>query len=271
MGLTVASSEVKEPHEIAAMRKAGRILAEVSGLVRAAVGEGVTPRMLDELAEREIRGRGAAPCFKGYTVEKGHPFPASICVSPNDVVVHGIPDDRPFRAGDLVSIDLGLVHLGYHADMAFSVGIGAVSVAIARLLDATERSLYEGVARATPGNRIGDIGHAVQQFIQPHRYGIVRDFVGHGIGRRMHETPSVPNVGRPGQGQLLKPGMCLAIEPMITLGGYETRVAGDRWTVRTADGSLAAHFEHTVAVTPRGPEILTVIEGDDPLSRFVSH
>jgi methionyl aminopeptidase len=253
------------------MRTAGRLLAEVAAIVREATVVGATPRQLDALAEREIRARNAVPCFKGYTVEKGYPFPAAVCVSPNDVVVHGIPDDRPFRVGDLVSVDFGLIAMGYHADMAWSVGIGAVSAAVTRLLDATERSLYEGVARARPGNRIGDIGHAVEQFIQPHRFGIVRDFVGHGIGRRMHEPPSVPNVGRPGQGQLLKPGMCLAIEPMITLGSHETRVAADRWTVRTADGSLAAHFEHTVAVTPTGPEILTVLPGDDPLSRVTSH
>lgn len=250
------------------MRDAGRRLAEVAVRVREAVRPGVTGLELDRIAESETRSRGASPCFKGYTLEPGYPFPASICLSPNNAVVHGIPDDRPLVEGDLVSIDLGLVYGGYHADMAFSVPIGVVSEAVTRLLDVTERSLYEGVARVLPGNRIGDIGHAIQQFITPHRFGIVRDYVGHGIGRRMHESPSVPNVGVPGKGNLLKPGMCLAIEPMITMGGYATRVAKDRWTVLTADGSLAAHFEHTVAVTPRGPEILTVLEGENPLSRY---
>jgi methionyl aminopeptidase len=155
---------------------------------------------------------------------------------------------------------MGLVYGGYHSDCAFTVAVGEVSAEVRHLLDVTERSLYEGIASAVPGNRIGDIGHAVQSFVEPHRFGIVREYVGHGIGRLLHETPSIPNYGRPHKGQLLKEGMCLAIEPMVTMGGYKTKVLRDGWTVVTVDGSLAAHFEHTIAVTPRGPEILTTLE-----------
>ncbi len=259
---------VKEPWELNLMRAAGRKLAEVSAEVRERVRIGVTTLELDAIAEAAIRRVGAAPCFKGYVVGDSVPFPASICASPNQVVVHGIPDERPLVDGDLLSIDLGLVAGGYHADCAFSVALGTAKPRVTRLLDATERSMYEGVARALAGNHIGDIGHAIESFIRTHRFGIVADFVGHGIGRRMHESPSVPNYGVAGKGHLLHAGMCLAIEPMITLGTDQTEILDDGWTVVTADGSLAAHFEHTVAITSKGPEILTVLEGDNPLSRF---
>jgi methionyl aminopeptidase len=247
------------------MRNAGRRLAEVVHLLRESVKEGVTTLELDEIAERKIRALGSVPSFKGYQVGK-NVYPKSICASPNEMVVHGIPDETSLKKGDLISIDVGLIYGGYHADSAFSVAIGQNQSDVARLLDVTERSLYEGVALALPGNRIGDIGHAIQSYVQPHSFGIVRDYVGHGIGRALHETPSVPNYGKPRRGLLLKAGMCLAIEPMITLGTYRTKVLSDGWAVVTRDGSLAAHFEHTVAVTPRGPEILTVLEGENPLA-----
>jgi methionyl aminopeptidase len=250
---------VKDPWELTLMRQSGKRLAEVVALLREAIRPGVSTGELDELAEREIRKRSGVPSFKGYTAGGDIPFPATICASPNEQVVHGFPDDRALQEGDIVSIDVGLVYAGYHADCAFTAPVGQVSDAVRQLLDETERSLYEGIARATPGNRIGDIGHAIQSHIEPRGFGIIQDFVGHGIGRSLHETPSVPNFGVPGRGQLLKEGMCIAIEPMVTLGSHEVEMLEDGWTVVTLDGSLAAHFEHTIAVTPRGPEILTVL------------
>lgn len=243
------------------MRHSGRRLAEVSAVLREAIRPGVTTRDLDAVAEAEIRKRGGIPSFKGYTAGGNPPFPSTICASPNGVVVHGIPDDRPLRDGDIISIDMGMVYGGYHSDTAFTVPVGEIPAEVRRLLDETERALYLGIAQARPEHRIGDIGHAIQSHIEPFGFGIVTEYVGHGIGRLMHETPSVPNVGKPAKGPLLREGMCLAIEPMITLGSSETRVLDDAWTVLTVDGSLAAHFEHTIAVTPRGPEILTTLDG----------
>jgi len=251
---------VKEPWEVAVMRQSGRRLAEVVELVREAVRVGVATGDLDALAEREMRARGAVPSFKGYQVG-GVVFPASICASVNEEVVHGIPGDRVLLDGDLLSIDFGLVFGGYHSDCAVTVGVGEVSAAAQELLDVTERSLYLGVAQAKSGSRIGDIGHAVQASVERHSFGIVRDYVGHGIGRLLHEAPSIPNYGKPGRGALIKAGWVIAIEPMVTLGDYRTVVREDGWTVVTRDGGLAAHFEHTVAVTPRGPEILTALPG----------
>lgn len=242
------------------MRESGRRLAEVSAALREAMRPGVSTLEIDELAEREIRKRGGVPSFKGYTAGGKRPYPATICASRNEQVVHGIPDEIPLVSGDIVSIDMGLVYGGYHSDCAFTVAIGEVAPDVRRLLDETERSLYEGIAQARPGGHIGDIGHAIQSHIEPHGYGIVREYVGHGIGRLMHEAPSVPNYGKPHKGSQVKEGMCLAIEPMITLGGFETRELSDGWTVVTVDGSLAAHFEHTIAITPRGAEILTVLD-----------
>lgn len=245
------------------MRTSGKRLAEVVALLKESVKPGTSTAELDELAESTIRKLGGIPSFLGYA-PGGVPYPATICASPNDAVVHGIPNDVPLQAGDIISIDVGLIYGGYHSDCAFTVVVGDARPEIAQLLDVTEKSMYEGIASAVPGNRIGDIGHAIQSFVEPHGFGIVQEYVGHGIGRLLHEPPSVPNFGKARSGQLLKKGMCLAIEPMVTLGSHETKTLDDDWTVVTADGSLAAHFEHTVAITPRGPEILTMLDGFAP-------
>lgn len=259
-------AEIKEPWELALMRHSGRRLAEVSAVLREAIRPGVSTLELDELAEKAIRDRGAIPSFKGYKPGTQTPFPYTICASLNEAVVHGFPTDKPLRAGDLISIDMGLIYGGYHADCAFSVVVGGdARPEVKKLLEATEESLLDGISKAVIGNRTGDIGHAVQSRVEPLGFGVIRDYVGHGIGRMLHETPSVPNYGKPGKGPLLKEGMCIAIEPMITLGNHKTKVLKDGWTVVTADGSLAAHFEHTVAITPRGPEILTRLDGSQPL------
>jgi methionyl aminopeptidase len=251
---------VKDPWELALMRQSGRRLAEVAAALRESVRPGITTAELDRIAEREIRKRSGVPSFKGYTAGGKRPYPATICASKNNRVVHGIPDEIPLEEGDIISVDMGMVYGGYHSDSAFTVPVGVVSHEVQRLLDETERSLYEGIAQARAGKYIGDIGHAIQSHIDPLGYGIVREYVGHGIGRLMHEAPSVPNYGKPGKGNVLKEGMCLAVEPMITMGGYETRELDDGWTVVTVDGSLAAHFEHTIAITPRGAEILTTLD-----------
>jgi len=252
---------VKDPWELALMRQSGRRLAEVAAILRESVRPGVSTAELDRIAEREIRKRSGVPSFKGYTSGGGkRPYPATICASRNEQVVHGIPSEIPLVDGDIISVDMGMVYGGYHSDSAFTVPVGIVSDETRRLLDETERALYQGIAQARPGHYIGDIGHAIQAHIEPSGYGIVREYVGHGIGRLMHEAPSVPNYGKAGKGAVLKEGMCLAVEPMITMGRYETRELDDGWTVVTVDGSLAAHFEHTIAITPRGAEILTVLD-----------
>ena len=242
------------------MRASGRRLAEVSARLREEVCVGISTADLDAIAEGMIRDMGAVPAFKGYAVEGAPPFPATICASPNEQVVHGIPTSTPLEDGDLISIDMGLHFGGYFADHAFSAVVGEAHPKVQRLLDVTEKSLYSGVAAALVGDRIGDIGHAIESTIRPHGFGIVRQYVGHGIGRALHERPSVPNYGKPNTGDILKPGMCLALEPMVTLGTWKTKTLNDFWTVVTSDGSLAAHFEHTIAITPSGPEILTVLD-----------
>ena len=255
---------VKQPWELAVMREAGRRLAEVAVLMRDAVAPGITTLDLDRMAAERIKALGGVSSFLGYVVDRT-PYPATICSSVNDEVVHGIPNGKPLSEGDIVSIDIGLHFGGYHADMAFTAPVGAISEDARRLLDATRAALYIGIAQAQPGARIGDIGHAIEASIRPQKLGIVRQYVGHGIGRAMHERPSVPNYGKAKTGELIKAGMCLAIEPMITLGTWKTKTLKDDWTVVTADGSLAAHFEHTIAITPEGPEILTVLDGVSPV------
>jgi len=244
---------LKSPRELALMRKAGYVLAEVTERLTAWVGPGLSTQEIDEEVEDFIRARGAAPAFKGY---RG--FPATICVSINDEVVHGIPSPRRrLKEGDIVGLDLGCIVEGYYADCALTLAVGEVAPRVRELLDVTRDSLARAVAACWPGRRLSDVSHAVQQHVEAHGFAVVRQFVGHGIGRDLHEDPQVPNFGEPGRGPQLKPGMVLAIEPMVTMGSWEVRVLEDRWTAVTVDGSLAAHFEHTVAETAAGPEMVT--------------
>lgn len=251
---------IKEPWELGVMRTSGRKLAEIVARLREQIVVDMPTLDMDRITEDLIVGAGARPAFKGYKPGKVV-YPATICVSINEQVVHGIPGKRRLKAGDLVSLDFGLVYGGYFADTAFSLIVPPVDPAAQSLLDVTEQALYEAVARARVGNRIGDIGHAVESFVRPKGYGVVTQFVGHGVGRKLHEEPSVPNFGKVNTGPLLKPGMVIAIEPMITQGRGDTKILSDGWTVVTTDGGLAAHFEHTVAITPSGPEILTSLDG----------
>jgi methionyl aminopeptidase len=244
---------LKSPEEVDKMRRAGRIVAATRRRVLSQVRPGITTGQLDRVAERHIRSNGAVPSFKGY---RG--FPGSICASVNEELVHGIPGDRALREGDLLSLDFGAIWEGYHGDSAVSVFVGEPpSDEAEKLVRVTEEALEAGVSQVRGGGRVSDIGHAVQQVVEGAGFGVVREYVGHGIGQSLHEDPPIPNYGSPGRGPELRPGMALAIEPMVTLGGWETRVLDDDWTVVTEDGSLCAHFEHTVALTDHGAEILT--------------
>jgi methionyl aminopeptidase len=242
----------KSPDEIAIMREAGRIVGDTLARLGDAIRPGITTAELDAIAERSIGAAGATPSFKGY---RG--FPASICTSPNDMIVHGIPDGTTLNAGDIISLDVGAVFRGFHADSAWTFPVGEVAEEASQLLKVTEEALAAAIAECHPGNRIGDIGFAVEQVAEAAGVSVVREYVGHGVGRSLHEEPQVPNYGPPGRREPLAAGMTLAIEPMLNLGGPETRVLDDGWGVVTADGSLSAHFEHTVAVTADGHEILT--------------
>ena len=235
------------------MREACIISARALKLAGEAVEPGVTTGEIDRLVRRYIESQGAKPSFLGYGE-----FPASTCISVNETVIHGIPDKRVIKAGDIVSIDVGAYFNGYHGDNAATFAAGDISAEAEGLLTATRESLYEGIAQAVIGNRIGDIGSAVQRYVEMRGYSVVRQFVGHGVGTNLHEDPSVPNFGTPGRGQRLLPGMTLAIEPMINMGGPEVRILKDGWTTVTQDGKLSAHFEHTVAITQDGPVILTM-------------
>jgi methionyl aminopeptidase len=250
--------EVKTAAQLAAMAEAGQVVARALRAAAAAVAPGVSTADLDAIAAAEIRAAGAAPSFLGY-----HGFPATICVCVNDEIVHGIPDPaRRLRAGDVVSIDCGAIVGGWHADAALTVPVGTVSAELAGLLATCEQALWHGLAAARPGARLGDISHAVQTYVRSAgEYGIVEDYVGHGIGSQMHMDPPVPNQGRPGRGPVLTEGMALAIEPLLVLGGPGTRLLGDGWTVVSEDGSPSAHFEHTVAITAAGPRVLTAADG----------
>ena len=242
--------------ELARMREAGRLVGEVLTALSGAVGPGVSTAELDELAEKRIRQAGATPAFKGY-----HGYPATICASINDEVIHGIPSDRRVLAeGDIISIDVGAALDGYYGDSAVTLAVGRVSEQAGTLLRVTEESLYKAIEQARPGCRISDIGHAVQQHVEAFGFSVVREFVGHGIGVRMHEEPQVPNYGEPGHGPRLAEGMVLAIEPMVNAGKPAVKVLADGWTAVTRDSSLSAHFEHTVAVTAGEPWILTARE-----------
>ena len=244
---------IKNSRELSMMREACIISARALKLAGEAVEPGVTTAELDTIIRRYIESQGAKPSFLGYGG-----FPASACISVNETVIHGIPDKRKISAGDIVSIDVGAYFNGYHGDNAATFAVGEITPEAQRLLDATRESLYEGIAAATAGNRIGDIGSAVQRYVEMRGYSVVRQFVGHGVGTNLHEDPSVPNFGTPGRGQRLLPGMTLAIEPMINMGGPEVRILKDGWTTVTQDGKLSAHFEHTVAITQDGPVILTM-------------
>jgi methionyl aminopeptidase len=243
----------KSPEEIATMRAAGIIVSDTLARLGEAIRPGVSTAELDAIAERSITGAGATPSFKGY---RG--FPAAICTSPNDMIVHGIPSPRVvLDDGDLISLDVGAYFRGFHADSAWTFGVGEVSDEGAQLMKVTEEALSAAISECRPGNRIGDIGHAVEQVAQSAGLAVVREYVGHGVGRSLHEEPQVPNYGPAGRREPLAVGMTLAIEPMLNAGGRETQVLEDGWGVVTADGSLSAHFEHTVAITLEGREILT--------------
>jgi methionyl aminopeptidase len=255
----------KSEREIEKMRGAGRIVAEVLALIEAELRPGVSTAHLDRLAERHIRGAGAIPSFKGYLgggkYGKGaRAFPASTCISIDSEVVHGIPGERTIREGSIVSVDVGAILDGWHGDGARSFVVGEAAPGAQELVDATRLAIMAGIAAATVGARIGDISAAVEDVGKAAGYGIVRSFVGHGIGTEMHEEPQVPNYRTGSRGAELQPGMCLAIEPMFTLGSGEVHVEADGWTVTTRDGALAAHFEHTIAITADGPQILTSIQ-----------
>lgn len=242
----------KTEREIEIMREAGRIVALTHQELQKHIKPGITTAELDDIAERFIRSCGATPSFKGY-----NGFTGSICTSVNEELVHGIPGKRVLKEGDIISIDIGANYKGYHGDSAWTYGVGEISEEDKALLEATEASLYAGIEKAVPGNRLSDISHAIESYLEPFGYGIVREYVGHGIGQNLHEDPQIPNYGPPGKGPILKPGMVLAIEPMVNAGSRYVRTLSDNWTVVTVDKKNCAHFEHTVAITESGYEILT--------------
>lgn len=239
---------LKTPDEIEVMARASRVVAEALEIVQKEVRAGITTDELDRIAEEAIRARGALPAFKGY---RG--YPKTLCASVNEQVVHGIPSKRKLKDGDIIGLDLGAIVGGFYGDSAVTVPVGPISDAVARLVRVTEEALYLGIQQAVVGNRLSDISHAVQRHVEAAGFSVVTEFVGHGIGRQLHEEPQVPNYGKPGQGPRLQPGMVLAIEPMVNMGGSAVRVLDDRWTAVTADGSLSAHFEHTIAIQADGP------------------
>ena len=266
MGWRDRGVEIKTPEQIAKMRVAGRLVGETLELLRSHVAAGISTGELDAIAEQHIRGAGGVPSFKGYSHP---PFPATICASVNDEVVHGIPGARVLRDGDIVSIDCGAIVEGWHGDAAITVPIGEVPDEVTELVRVTEGALWAGISAARLGGRVSDISHAVESYVrgqEPRRadgatYGIVEEFTGHGIGTAMHQAPNVPNYGKPGRGPKLERGLALAVEPMITLGSRHSAMDPDEWTVRTVDGSWAAHFEHTFTLTPDGAWVLTALDG----------
>jgi len=243
---------IKNANEVDILRKAGKILSSIVVQLQGSLTSGMSTKDIDIKAEELIRQNKVAAAFKGY---RG--FPGVSCISVNEVVVHGIPGKRIIKDGDIVSLDIGIIHVGYYSDTAVTVPVGNVSPEIRRLLDVTESSLARGIEQARVGNRLSDISFAVQSFVEMHGFSVVRDFVGHGIGRQLHEEPEIPNYGRPGQGPVLAEGMVFAIEPMVNMGTHRTRILSDGWTVVTEDSQPSAHFEHTIVITPKGPEILT--------------
>ena len=249
---------IKSPQEIEIMRKAGRINALALDTVRNMIQPGITTSELDKAASDVIRKHGATPAFKGYPGP--YPFPATITVSINEELVHGIPGKRRLKEGDIVSIDCGTILDGYVADSAFTIGVGKISPASRQLLEVTEEALYRGISKMIAGNRVGDVSAEIQKHVEGHGFHVPREYTGHGVGREMHEGPNVPNYGVKGRGLLLKTGVTIALEPMVLVGTHQTRVLNDDWTVVSADGSLTAHFEHSVAVMDGEPLLLTVVE-----------
>jgi len=259
MGLLDRGIEIKTPDQIDAMRRAGLVVGQTLELMRSTVRAGITTGELDAIAEDNIRSSGATPSFKGY-----HGFPGSICASVNEEVVHGIPGERMLAEGDVISIDCGAIVDGWHGDAAITVPVGTVPGEVTELMRVTEEAMWRGIAAAHLGGRVTDISHAVERHVRSQgRYGILEDYVGHGIGSQMHQPPNVPNYGRPGKGPKLVEGLALAVEPMITLGTKDTEVLEDEWTVITADGTWAAHFEHTFTLTPQGTWVLTALDGGE--------
>jgi len=245
---------IKSEREIAIMRQAGRIVAIVLDLLKSRLRPGMKTKELDIIAARELKKLGAEPSFKGY---RG--FPANLCVSINDEIVHGIPGERVINEGDIVSLDLGAIYDGFQGDAAITVPVGRISHQTERLVATTRDALEAGIAAACPGARLGSVSAAIQNYVESRGYSVVREYTGHGIGRQMHEEPQIPNFGRPGEGLELKKGMTIALEPMVNAGDWRTRLGSDRWVVLTADGSLSAHFEHTIAITDGKPEVLTTL------------
>ncbi|TDT50412.1 type I methionyl aminopeptidase [Fonticella tunisiensis] len=245
---------LKSSSEIELMKKSGRIVAETLAKIEEVIRPGITTKELDKIAEEYITGCGARPSFKGY-----NGFPATLCTSVNDEVVHGIPGNRVLQEGDIVSIDCGAIYNGFHGDAARTFPVGKISPETQKLIDVTRESFFEGIKYAVVGNRIGDISHAIQVYVESHGFSVVRDYVGHGIGREMHEEPPVPNYGKPGRGPKLTKGMALAIEPMVNMGTYAVKELSDGWTVVTADGKMSCHYENTVVILEDGPEVLTII------------
>ena len=247
---------IKSPQEIEVLRQAGRINALALEAVRQLIRPGVTTAELDAAAEEVIRKHGAIPTFKGYPGP--YPYPASICASINDQLVHGIPGKRKLQEGDVISIDCGSTFEGFVGDSAFTMGVGEINSQAQRLIEVTERALYVGIAKMRANNRVGDVSAAIQEFVESSGLNVTREYTGHGVGRQMHEGPQVPNYGTAGRGQILRTGMTIALEPMVLVGTSQTRVLPDQWTVVSADGSLTAHWEHSVAITEGDPLILTL-------------
>ena len=249
---TESSIKIKSLEEIEILRQAGKILASVIRELKSSLKSGITTKDIDVFAEKLMQKYGVSPAFKGY---RG--FPASVCVSINEEVVHGIPGERVLKEGDIVSLDVGIIYKDFYSDTAVTVGIGSIEPRLEKLLEVTYAALYKGIDKALVNNHLSDISHAVQYFVESNHFSVVRDFVGHGIGRSLHEEPEIPNFGPPHEGPLLKEGMVLAIEPMVNMGAWQTKIGSDGWTVTTEDGKPSAHFEHTILVTQNGPEILT--------------
>ena len=252
---------IRTRNELEIMREAGRHVAEILLELRECAEPGSTTRELDQLATAAIEKRGLESSFLGYGPGGLPPYPARVCVSVNEEIVHGIPGSRELEKGDILSLDFGVSHRGLHGDSAVTIPVGGVSAEARSLMETTREALYRGIAQMVPGNRLSDIGHAIQEHAEAAGYSVVRQFVGHGIGRQLHETPQIPNYGKPGRGPRLLPGMVFAIEPMVNAGGHDVQMLDDEWTAVTADGSLSAHYEHTVLITDNGPEILTRVSG----------